>query len=159
MTTDQTATVDEATQLVDLEVLTVIYDAANARLGVVRKNEREATGVAKTDLTDVGRSALRNWRPSSLQPSGRREALVKVQADGEQYVAVCSLCPDRFPGDTRARARHAAKGHSSTHTTTFRFSMQRDTYRAIKAAIREHGLSVASVVQDGLEMFARTGKF
>lgn len=172
MTTDQTATVDkttdEATQLVDLEVFTVIYEAANTRLGLVREAERRATGVAKTDLTDVGRAALHNWRPSPLQPTGRREALVKVEPLGHPagsggYRAVCSLCADRFPAEgaaeTRSEARHAAKGHSSTHTTTFRFSMTRDTYRDIKAAIRGHGLSVASVVQDGLEMFARTGKF
>lgn len=162
-----TTTEKSSTKLVDLEVLQVIYDAANARLAKVRDNERNEHGVAKTDLTDVGRAALVSWgfRPDTVSDGGRRKALVSIVPAGgpatgtDGFVAKCSLCPAEFPGNTRAQARSGARGHAASHTRTFRFSMDRQTYDKIKKTIQGKGLSVASVVQDGLETFARTGKF
>lgn len=157
MTTTETST----PKLVDLEVLQVIYRAASARLEKVRTEERNEHGVAKTDLTDVGRAALTRWklRPASTLDSGRRPPIVSTVERGDGFVSKCSLCPEEFPGDTRAKARRASRGHAATHTRTFRFSMERETYDEIKEAIHNAGLSVASVVQDGLETFARTGKY
>ena len=156
-----TTTQKTSTKMVDLEVLQVIYAAASARLAKVRDSERAEHGVAKTDLTDVGRAALTRWqlRPATALDSGRRPAVVTIVPAGDTFVAKCSLCTEEFPGETRGQARSKAAGHASSHTRTFRFSMERTTYDEIKAAIRKAGLSVASVVQDGLETFARTGKF
>jgi hypothetical protein len=151
-------------QLVDLKVLAAAYKAASIRLGVVQRQERESQGVAKTDLTDIGRAALRTWRPSTLTKPGKRAAIVQVEALGRPagsggYRAYCTVCEKDATGETRSEARHKMKGHGDEHTTTFRFFMHREAYAEVKAQIRASGLSVALVVQDGLETFARTGKF
>jgi hypothetical protein len=150
---------DPSIKLVDLEVLNVVYDAASERLKLVRSWEQRDHGVAKTDLTDIGRAALTGWRPSGLIDATRRPPIVTIEERDQGFVAVCSLCSDEFGGSTRGAARSASRGHSSKHTRPFRFSMQRKTYDEIKGQIHAAGLSVAAVVQDGLETFARTGKF
>lgn len=143
-------------KLIDLEVRADIYDRATARLGVLRQQERAQFGVAKTDLTDVGRAALTDWTPPAATDLGRRAPLVVIEpVESGGFRARCTLCEEQWLGDTRKDARSRSRGHArEAHMSTFRFSMQRETYEHIKANIHTKGLSVAQVVQDGLESFA-----
>jgi hypothetical protein len=148
---------DTGLKLIDLEVRADIYDRATARLAVLRKYERSQYGVAKTDLTDVGRAALTNWSPPPPSANaGRRNPLVVIEpVESGGFRARCTICEANWFGDMRKDARSASRGHArDAHMSTFRFSMRRDTYAHIKANIHSTGLSVAQVVQDGLEAFA-----
>lgn len=158
-------------QLVDMEILIAVHEAAKARLARVRQQEHATYGVAKTDLTDVARETLANWSPPATADGvKRRPPIVQIEEvkhepaepDGTPevtYLARCSICDQTWDGATRSEARSASRGHArDEHMTPFRFLMTRDTYESIKGRIHEAGLSVAQVVQDGLEAFARTGK-
>jgi hypothetical protein len=147
-------------KLIDLEVSTDVYDRASTRLVTVQMRERSLHGVAKTDLTDVGRAALTNWTPPAEENGGRRGPLVVIEdVSAGGYRARCTVCETTWPGETRQAARSASRGHArEAHMSTFRFSMHRATYEQIKAGIHRSGLSVAQVVQDGLESFAESGE-
>ncbi len=158
-------------QLVDMEILVVVHEAAKARLAKVRSQEYATYGVAKTDLTDVARETLANWTaPPTAEGVKRRPPIVQIEEVEQEpveaggppevtYRARCSVCDQTWDGATRSEARSASRGHArDEHMTPFRFLMTRDTYETIKSRIHEAGLSVAQVVQDGLEAFARTGK-
>lgn len=156
-------------KLVDMEILWNVYEAANERLESVRAQERETDGIAKTDLTDVARAALHRWNSRRTHQPGRRPALVTIDpatkipsemdADREVFVASCSMCEFQHYGYTRAECRTGSKGHAAVHTRTFRFTMHRETYDQIKQAIQDADMSVAGVVQEGLDAFARTGQY
>lgn len=110
-------------KLVDVEVLSVVYEAARARLSLVRDREQREEGAARTTMADVGRATLKGWKPPANGAAPKR--------------------PNR--GGMTARP--------------FRFHMPPEIYNGIKQDIRGAGFSVAGVVQDGLEHFARTGEF
>lgn len=110
-------------KLVDVEVLGVVYDAARARLKLVRDKEQTERGAARTTMADVGRATLHKWKP----PPGKANP-TRVHRGGMALRA-------------------------------FRFHMPPDTYAEIKDRIRGAGFSVAGVIQDGLEHFARSGEF
>lgn len=149
-----------APKLIDLEVRADVYDRASARLNKIQKAERREHGVAKTDLTDVGRFALTAWTTPAPGAALRRTPLVVMEPVGDGgYRARCTICERSWPGDTRKAARSASRGHArEEHMATFRFSMHRATYEQIKRRIHKSGLSVAQVVQDGLDHFAETGE-
>jgi hypothetical protein len=59
-------------KLVDVEVLSVVYEAARVRLGLVRQREQAEEGAARTTMADVGRSTLKNWKPPASGASPKR---------------------------------------------------------------------------------------
>jgi hypothetical protein len=144
---------------VDMEVLAAVYNAASKRLERVRAAEAREWGVARTNLTDIGRAALTGWQPTPAalkNASPRRpDTITTIRREDGSTFARCQLCGDEF-SDT---ARTTLRMHAKTHTRTFRFSMSRNAYDKIRDAIHGANLSVSAVVQDGLERFARTGEF
>lgn len=126
MPTIPTDTGQPTNKLVDLEILGVTYDAAKARLDVVRAQEKRTNGVAKTTLADVGRAAIAGWRPPTRAKTGGQ--------------------PQRV-----SRAGMPARA--------FRFGMPAAIYDRARDRMHASGVSVASVVHDALESFARTGTY
>lgn len=55
-------------QLVDLSIRQTVKNAAKVRLNRVRRQEKLNTGVARTTLSDVVRSALVGWDEPEPQP-------------------------------------------------------------------------------------------
>lgn len=147
------------TKTVDMEVLAAVYNAAHQRLKHVRKAEAREWGVARTNMTDIGRAALLDWEPTpaALKHAAPRrpDTITVIRREDGSTLAKCELCPQSFENAERATLRK----HAAEHTKTFRFSMSRSHYDKIRDAIHSAGGSVSAVVQDGLERFARTGKF
>jgi hypothetical protein len=144
---------------VDMEVLAAVYNAAHQRLKHVRKAEAREWGVARTNMTDIGRAALIDWQPTPAAIKGaaprRPDTITMIRREDGSTLARCELCPETFENPVRATLRK----HAAEHMKTFRFSMSREHYDKIRDAIHSAGGSVSAVVQDGLEKFARTGKF
>lgn len=158
MTDTQTDT-EAPTKLVDLSILSRVHEAASARLTQVRDRERQLYGAARTDLTDVARATLRKWKPDPhTEPTRRRSTLVQVEQENDVWIARCSECTRTWPGSTPTVARRASAGHGKEHVSTFRFSIDESVYGRVKERIRTNGYSVASVIQEGLQAFADSGK-
>jgi hypothetical protein len=54
---------------------------------------------------------------------------------------------------------HPARRPTNLETKRIRFSAPRARYQAAKERIRDSGRSVAAVLEEGLERYARTGNF
>ena len=67
--------------------------------------------------------------------------------------ALASWTPPTVPPSNKRPLRRGQPVH------TYRFHVPVDSYPKVKKAIHAAGQSVAGVVQDGLERFARTGKY
>lgn len=144
---------------VDLEITRVVLDAAAARLPLVQGEEREKYGKAKTNLSTLAESILRAWRPSD-SPQVKRNPRVTCPAC-HQLVSVYASGKLRQHGpmDARCPQTHVPPpGRTKPDTRPLRFPMNREQYSEIKRLIQNNGQSVASVVNQGLARFARTGK-
>lgn len=144
---------------VDLEITRVVLDAAAARLPFVQDDEREMYGKAKTNLSTLAETILRTWRPDEM-PQVKRNPRV-VCPTCQQSVSAYASGKLRKHGPTGARCPQThvpPPGKTKPDTRPLRFPMNRQEYSKIKRLIQNNGQSVASVVNQGLARFARTGK-
>jgi hypothetical protein len=91
------------TKLVDMEVLDVVYRAAQERLKIVRATERDTLGVATTNMATIGRAAIANWRP----PRQARDSTGRAMRHGMQVRPFRFSMPRESYEETKQRI-HAA---------------------------------------------------
>lgn len=142
---------------VDLEIRTVVLDAATLRLPLVQAEERQKYGKHRTNLSTLAEQILKGWEPGQTKrppapgktvcPTCGRE--VKTYATGKLRVhgPAGDRCPTAYADDTPKLRK----------TRPLRFPMNRAEYYEIRDRIHMHGQSVASVITQRLAHFARTG--
>lgn len=134
------ATTSPAKHRVDVDVDALIVQAARARLGIIHKEELGRTGAARTFMADVARSILVNWTPEN-QPAPDIEVVQTGPRKGS-----------RLGGGRASTGERAPK-------MPIRFSVTEDIYRRQSRAMRRNLTTVTRVLEQGLEEFARTGKY
>ena len=144
------------TKLVDAEIRTLVLEAARARLTLVREQELQEFGAASTTLALVARNALLKWKP----PKSLRAAVPPRKATTDEIRA---WAKEQGRNDHTGRvSKELRRAYTEAHglqVTALRFSMPTDSYDTIRDALHAHGLSVAGVIQQALERFARTAKY
>lgn len=143
---------------VDLEINTLVLDAATARLPLVQAQERQRLGKAVTNLSTLAEEILRTWQPGATKrPQPSREVrcphcrrMVRTYNTGKLRVhgKPGARCPETF----------ADGGPRVTETRPLRFPMNRAEYTDVKERIHIHGQSVASVITQRLAHFAKEGR-
>jgi hypothetical protein len=148
------------TKLVDVEVLDVVVTAAKARLSIVQAEEIQHGGVATTTLANVGRKALLKWKPpSKLEGTANGPTRYRKVTTEEIRAWLAETTGKPAVGTVTKDQRTAYREAHSLTVSPFRFTLPTASYAEIKSKIHSCGLSVAGVVQDALEKFARTGKY
>jgi hypothetical protein len=147
-------------KLVDVEILDAVLNAAKARLVLVRAAEEARDGVSTTTLANVGRQSLLKWEPppgkegTACRPTRYR----RVRTDEiRQWLSEKSGV--EVTGPITSDQRDAYRRAHDITVSPFRFTLPLRRYEETKVKIHGCSLSVAGVVQDGLEAFAQTGKF
>lgn len=148
----KTAT-DGTTKLVDLQVPSVVLDAAKARAELVQEQERKTIGVAETTLATVVRFGLLSWKPPRSRPPSRTRWATHDQIRTWARQTGLGEITGTPPQDVRLAYREA----HGLDTHPLRFTMPAGPYEAAKNRIKAAGWSVAGVVQKILEDFARNG--
>lgn len=144
---------DGVTQLVDLQVLSAVLDAAKARVELVREQERRTIGVADTTLATVVRFGLLSWKPPKGPPPSRTRLATHDQIRAWAKAEGLGEITGTPPEDVRIAYREA----HGLDTHPLRFTMPAAPYEAAKGRIHAAGWSVAGAVQHILETFARKG--
>lgn len=148
----QTATEPDL-QLVDLQVPTVVLDAAKARVEQVREQERRTIGVAETTVATVVRFGLLEWK----RPPGKPPARARWATHEQIRKWAAANGHGEITGTPPPQVREAYREAHGLDTHPLRFTMPRAPYAAVKDRIHLAGWSVAGVVQKILEDFARKG--
>lgn len=144
---------------VDVELATLVLDAAAARLPRVQNTERERYGKASTNLSTLAEAILRDWKPGDV-PTVRRNPRVTCPTCGQLVSAYASgKLRQHGPADDRCPQTHVPPpGGGKLDTRPLRFPMNRAEYNEIKRLIQNNNESVAHVIGQGMARFARTGK-
>lgn len=148
------------TRLVDTEVLDVVIGAAQARLQLVQDEELRSTGAAETTLARVARKALLGWEaPPDMQGTAEGPTRYRKVSAAEIREWMEKTTGRAVDGPVTKEMRANYRRVHNLTVSPFRFSMPVAALLDAKAKIHSCGLSVAGVVQDALEQFARTGKY
>jgi hypothetical protein len=118
------------THRVDVDIDQDVMKAARARLSLINAEEREKYGMSRTWMADVGRAILVGWSP-----------------------------PEESPPEDEVDKRGYRRHNGADSLMPLRFSVGHALYIEKSQAMRQHRTTVTRVLEEGLERFARTGKY